>query len=148
MEGHLSGLCAAVETCETKAVALYAPIALKALDALNAAHVEAAQALAGSLMDSMVNTYFGEKRHLYTPDKRGKRTNVAYDEFTAHEYIALAPIRQAWQKFFPDEGLPVPHTFSRNATAHTVSAKHRRNAVQGLMIASSLIYFSDRMHGG
>lgn len=53
---------------------------------------------------------------------------------------------QAWQKFFPDEGLRVPHTFSRNATAHTVSAKQytRRNAVQGLMIVSSLIYFFDR----
>ena len=97
-------------------------------------------------MDSMVNSYFGQLRHLYTPDKKGKRTNGAYDEFSAHEYIALAPIWQAWQKFFPDEGLPVPHTFSRNATAHTVSEKQytRRNAVQSLMIVSGLICFFDR----
>ena len=121
------------------------PIALKALDALDAGHTEAAQALAGALLDSMVNSYFGKDRYLYTPDKRGKRTNEAYDEFTAHEYIALAPIWQAWQKFFPDEGLPVPNTFSRNATAHTVSTKQysRRNAVQSLMIVSGLIYFFD-----
>lgn len=94
----------------------------------------------------MVNSYFGQHRYLYTPDKHGKRTNAAYDEFSAHEYIALAPIWQAWQKFFPDQGLPIPHTFSRNATAHTVSAKQytKRNAVQSLMIASSLIYFFDR----
>lgn len=55
--------------------------------------------------------------------------------------------RVRWQKFFPDDKeLPVPHTFNRNATAHTVSAKQyaRRNAVQSLMIVSSLIYFSDR----
>jgi len=136
---------AAVEGCESEAVANYVPIALKAHDALTAGHTEAAQALTGSLMDSIVNTYFGKERHLYTPDKSGRRTNVAYDEFTAHEYIALAPIWQAWQKFFPDEGLPVPHTYSRNATAHTVSAKQYtlRNAVQGLMIVSSLIYFFD-----
>ena len=134
---------AAIEACESDAVASYAPMALKALDALDAGHTEAAQALTGSLLDSMVNTYFGADRYLYTPDKRGRRTNSAYDEFTAHEYIALAPIWQAWQKFFPDEGLPVPHTFSRNATAHTVSTKQytRRSAVQGLMIVSSLIYF-------
>ena len=51
----------------------------------------------------------------------------------------LRPIWQAWQKFFPHEGLPVPHTFSRNATAHTVSTKQysRRNAVQGLMIVKN-----------
>ena len=133
----------ALEACETEAIAPYLPMALRALDALEAGHTEAAQALAGSLLDSMVNTYFGADRYLYTPDKRGKRTNAAYDEFTAHEYIALAPIWQAWQKFFPDEGLPVPHTFSRNATAHTVSTKQytRRNAVQSLMIVSSLIHF-------
>lgn len=134
---------AALECCETTAVAPYVPIALKALDALGAGHTEAAQALTGSLLDSLVNTYFGSDRYLYTPDKRGRRTNAAYDEFTAHEYIALAPVWQAWQKFFPDEGLPVPHTFSRNATAHTVSRRQytRRNAVQSLMIVSSLIYF-------
>jgi hypothetical protein len=137
---------AAVEGCETEAVGPYVPVALAALDALDAGHSAAAQALAGALLDSMVNSYFGNDRYLYTPDKHGRRTNAAYDEFTAHEYIALAPIWQAWQKFFPDEGLPIPHTFSRNATAHTVSAKQytKRNAVQSLMIASSLIYFFDR----
>lgn len=140
---------AALEGCQSEAVAPYAPIALKAIDAFNAGHTEAAQALVGSLMDSMVNSYFGTDRYLYTPDKRGRRTNAAYEEFSAHEYIALAPIWQAWQKFFPDEGLPVPHTFSRNATAHTVSRKQytRRNTVQGLMIVSSLIYFFDKHSG-
>ena len=137
---------AAIEGCETEAAASYIPKALAALDALDAGHLEAAQALAGALLDSMVNSYFGRNRYLYTPDKHGRRTNAAYDEFSAHEYIALAPIWQAWQKFFPDEGLPIPHTFSRNATAHTVSAKQytKRNAVQSLMIASSLLYFFDR----
>jgi hypothetical protein len=141
---------AAVEQCESEAVAAYAPIALKIVDALDAGYTEAAQALTGSLMDSMVNTYFGKNRYLYTPDKRGKRTNAAYDEFTAHEYIALAPIWKAWQKYFPDEGLPIPYTFSRNATAHTVSTRQytRRNAIQGLMILSGVIYFLDRESQG
>lgn len=137
---------AAIERCESAATASYIPMAQAALDAFDAGHSAAAQALTGALLDAMVNTYFGRDRHLYTPDKHGKRTNAAYDEFSANEYIALAPIWQAWQKFFPDEGLPIPRTFSRNATAHTVSAKQytKRNAVQSLMIASSLIYFFDR----
>ena len=143
----ISGDCrVAIAGCRTGAAESYIPMALAALDALDDGHEAAAQALAGALLDSMVNSYFGQLRHLYTPDKKGKRTNGAYDEFSAHEYIALAPIWQAWQKFFPDEGLPVPHTFSRNATAHTVSEKQytRRNAVQSLMIVSGLICFFDR----
>lgn len=137
---------AALERCGTEAVGPYLPVALAALDALDGGHTVAAQALTGALLDSMVNSYFGNNRYRYTPDKHGKRTNAAYDEFTAHEYIAFAPIWQAWQKFFPGEGLPIPRTFSRNATAHTVSAKQytKRNAVQSVMIACGLIYFFDR----
>lgn len=134
---------AAITNCQTETVAPYVAVTVAALDALEAGHVEAAQALTGSLMDAIVNTYFGKDRHVYTPDKSGRRTNAAYDEFGAHEYIAFAPVWQAWQKFFPDEGKPVPYTFSRNATAHTVSAKQftRRNAVQGLMIVCGILVF-------
>ena len=136
---------AAVEGCKSQAVSSFVAMAVRALDVLDAGHTQAAQALAGALLDSIVNSYLGKDRYLYTPDKRGNRTNSAYDDFTAHEYIALAPVWQAWQKFFPEEGLPVPHTFSRHATAHTVSTRQytRRNAVQALMIVGSLIYFLD-----
>lgn len=131
------------EGCQTKAVTPYASVALHALDALDAGHYAAAQALTGSLLDSIVNTYFGGQRHLYTPDKHGKRTNAAYDQFGAHEFIAFAPVWQAWQKFFPNDGKPIPHTFSRNATAHTVSTRQysRRNATQSLMIVAGILAF-------
>ncbi len=120
-------------------------MARAAFDALDAGHSAAAQALAVPLLDSMVTLSSARSLPLYARHAREAAT-ATYDEFTAHEYIALAPIWQAWQKYFPDEGLPIPHTFSRNATAHTVSAKQytKRNAVQSLMIASSLIYFFDR----
>lgn len=136
---------AAIESCDTRAVASYRHTAVMVLDALDAGHTEAAQALAGSLLDSMVNTYFGHRRHLYTPDKSGNRTNSAYEEFGAHEYQALAPVWRAWQKYFPDEGVPIPHTFSRNATAHTVSRKQysRRNTLQAAMIVSGLLLLFD-----
>jgi hypothetical protein len=136
---------AALASCDSESVAEYVGTAQAALDALDAGHVQAAQALTGCLLDAIVNTYFGKDRYLYTPDKNGKRTNAAYEEFGTHEYIAFAPVWQAWQKFFPEEGKPVPHTFSRNATAHTVSPKqfNRRNAIQGLMIACGIVVFLD-----
>ena len=49
------------------------------------------------------------------------------------------------EQFFVADGDKVPMTFSRNATAHTVSARqfNRRNAVQGIMVACSLLYRLD-----
>lgn len=108
-------------------------------------HSSAAQALAGSLIDSLVTAYFGKDRYQYTPDKNGKRTTKAYDEFTVRQFVAFAPMWQAYQQFWVDDGDTVPTTFSRNATAHTVSSRqfNRRNTVQALLFATSLLYFFD-----
>ncbi|WP_194520847.1 hypothetical protein [Cellulosimicrobium sp. JZ28] len=115
-----------------------------ALDALDAGHTAAAQALSGSLVDSILTDYFGDDRYKYTPNK-GTRTKDAYDEFTFRQFVAFAPMWQAYQQFYVTEGDKVPSTFSRNATAHTVSPRqfNRRNAVQGLMFVCSLHYRLD-----
>lgn len=49
---------------------------------------------------------------------------------------------QAYQQFDPANGDKIPGTFSRHATAHTVSKRqyNRRNAVQALLFACSLIF--------
>jgi hypothetical protein len=134
-----------VEGCTSESVATYVPFAVAALDALEAGHTEAAQALAGSLVDAILSAYFGKDRYNFTPDKKGKRTKDAYNEFSVRRFIAFAPMWQTYQLFWVEDGDPVPTTFSRNATAHTVSRKqfNRRNAVQGLMVACSLIYRLD-----
>lgn len=136
---------AAAVGCRSEAVAPHVSFAVAALDALDEGHTAAAQALTGSLVDSIVNTYFGKDRYLYTPNRR-TTSNAAYEEFSAHEYIAFAPVWQAWQQFYPDKGDPVPTTFSRNGTAHSVSARQftKRNAVQGLMIACALLAFLNK----
>lgn len=130
--------------CTLPAVAQYVPVALAALNALEAGHPMAAQALIGSLTDVIVNGYFsyvGKNRYDFTPGKRNL-TNEAYEEFTIREFIAFAPIWQAYQQFFVSNGDKIPMTFSRNATVHTVSSRQysRRNAVQGLMLVTSLLY--------
>lgn len=135
----------AVDGFESEVVASYSPFALAALDALDGGHIAAAQALAGSLIDSLLTGYFGKDRHQYTPDKNGKRTTKAYDEFTVRQFVAFAPMWQTYQQFWVDKGDKVPTTFSRNATAHTVSPRqfNRRNGVQALLFATSLLYFFD-----
>lgn len=141
----------AVMGCSSEAVASYVPFAAAALDALDAGHTEAAQALAGSLVDAILTVYFGKDRYQFTPDKKGKRTTDSYNEFSVRQFIAFAPMWQTYQQFWVVDGDPVPTTFSRNATAHTVSRKqfNRRNAVQGLMVACSLIYrFDEETAGG
>src|SRR5690606_28363098 len=53
----------AVLSCSSKPVGPYLPFALAALDALDAGHTEAAQALAASLVDTIVTGYFGTDRY-------------------------------------------------------------------------------------
>lgn len=133
----------ALDGCDSESVAGYVSFGLAALNALDNGHAEAAQALAGSLIDSLLSSYFGKERTNYTPDRKGKRTTKAYEEFTVRQFVAFAPMWQTYQQFWVDDGDKIPTTFSRNATAHTVSPRqyNRRNAVQALLFATSLVYF-------
>lgn len=134
-----------LDGCGSQPVAPYVPFALAALDALDSGHTAASQALAGSLIDTLLTAYFGKNRYLYTPDKKGNRTTDAYDEFNVRQFVAFAPMWQTYQQFWVTDGDAIPTTFSRNATAHAVSRRQfsRRNAVQALMFATSLLYFFD-----
>lgn len=136
----------AVERLESELVAPCVPFALAALDALDGGHTAAAQALAGSLIDSLLTGYFGAHRYRYTPDGKGKRTTDVYQEFTIRQFIAFAPMWQAYQQFRVSKGDTVPTTFNRHATAHTVSPRqfNRRNTVQALLFAASLLCFLDQ----
>jgi hypothetical protein len=77
--------------CQSDAVAPYAPVAVAALDALEGGHTAAAQALVGSLIDSLLTGYFGKARNNFIPNRKGTRTTSAYDEFTVREFITFAP---------------------------------------------------------
>ncbi|WIY04414.1 hypothetical protein QRX60_11410 [Amycolatopsis mongoliensis] len=138
----ISADCREVATaCTESTVATYVPFAIAALDALDAGHTEAAQALAGSLVDSIIRAYFKKDRVKFTPDKKGKRTKDAYNDFTIRQFIAFAPMWQMYQQFWVEDGDVVPIVFNRNATAHTVSTRqyNRRNTVQASMVACSLL---------
>ena len=131
----------AVRGCSSDTVTAYVPFAIAALDALDQGHNAAAQALANSIIDMAITNHFGDDRYKYTPSKK-TQTNDAYDEFTVREYIAFAPMWQAYQQYRVGNGDKIPARFNRHATAHSVSARqyNKRNAVQGLMFACSLLY--------
>jgi len=80
----------ALDDCEAASVASYVPFALAALDALDGGNPQAAQALAASVLDTVVNGYFGNKRYDLTPNKR-TTTTAEYENFTVREFIAFAP---------------------------------------------------------
>ncbi|PZP26280.1 MAG: hypothetical protein DI613_15700 [Kocuria rhizophila] len=136
----------AIETCKSEALDTYVATAIAALDALDAAHTQAAQALVGSLTDALLIDYLGDKRYLYTPNKKTKNSD-AYKEFGIRKFIALAPMWQAYQQFWARNGDVVPSTFNRNATAHTVNGRqfNRRNAAQGLLFVCGLITFLEEL---
>ncbi|OCW84096.1 hypothetical protein A8M60_11890 [Nocardia farcinica] len=125
-----------------------AEAAAAALDALDAGNHRAAQALTASLIDATLRNRLNGKRHDYMPSKSGKRTKAAFDELSVRSFIAFAPIWQTYQQYDPDKGDPIPTTFSRHATAHTVSADQftLANTMQGLMVAVGLLFhFNERI---
>lgn len=135
---------AAVDACNSSTVAPYVSFAVAALDALDGEHTEAAQALAASLLDTVVNGYFGKQRFELTPNRK-TTTPAEYEKFTLREFIVFAPLWQAYQKYNIEDGDPIPNTFSRHASVHGVSARQfsRRNAVQAVLFVSSLLLFLD-----
>jgi len=56
---------------------------------------------------------------------RKKTKPDEYDNMVVRESIALAPIWQAYQSFYPSRKDLVPRTFNRHATFCTTSARHR-----------------------
>lgn len=134
---------AALVPCQSAEVAPLITYALDALDALETSNSHAAQSLAGSLIDTILRKYLPRTKPLIVPGKKTKTD--AYLDFSVRQYIALAPIWQTYQHYFPDDGDPIPRTFNRHATAHTVSRQQysRRNAVQGLMLVCGLLRFLD-----
>lgn len=124
----------------------YVHAAQCAADAHRAGNYFAAQALAGTVVDSIIRRLLKSDRSNYTPSPKGDRTTEAFEELDAPTFIALAPMWMAYGKYFAEQRDPVPETFNRNASAHSVSSSQftRVNATQGLMFACSLILYGGK----
>ena len=134
---HISG-------CTTAQIEPLTRFAVLALDALDAGHNEAAQALAANLLDTMLNTHMPVQRKRLVPGKK-VTTSEHYRELAVREWLAFGPIWRAHQSYWPGNGDPIPRTFNRHATVHGVSTSQfsKRNAIQGLMLLSSILRYAD-----
>ena len=133
-----------LKSCRYAKLSQTVEFAINAIDALDSGNFPAAQALVSCLIDTVLRHFFLEIRPQLVPGKANK-TSVKFQDFPINQFIALAPIWQAYQSFYPDRGDKIPRTFNRHATTHTVSKWQycRRNAIQGLMLLCGMIKFID-----
>ena len=120
--------------------------ALNCVHALRDGHNSPAQALAASLLDTILADHFEEQfRKTITSNwpKNGQRFD--FDDYTFRVALTLAPVWCAHVHFKRKDGDPVPSDFARHASVHAVSRTqyNRINAVIGLMVVTSVIKFLD-----
>jgi hypothetical protein len=101
------------------------PLAAKALDAFEAGHHEAAQALAVTVTETAVARTLGSKygdvkrQVLFDPDL------VPYTEMRLR--AALAPIGPFYTPWYAASGMPAPEALSRHVTVHQADQSHYRH---------------------
>lgn len=120
-------------------------MAIKALEAFEGGHIEAAQALTATVLTALkdevqaLGRQFTDQRVLpprYAAEPAGLK------ELPLRMHLGFAPLWLAYAHFFAAQGDSIPTEFSRHATAHTVHPSQftLANAVQGLMVVTSLLY--------
>lgn len=102
------------------ALAEWRGFALNIAAALNSGHAEAAQALAASLIETMVIKDFGWKKKSKKMAK-GKQPEMTPE--TIRRCIVYGGLRDVFSHFPPDDETRIPSKLSRHASAHAVSAK-------------------------
>lgn len=114
MEGCLAGLSHPESSAYRRAAEL-------AIRAFKDGHVEAAQALAGADISAIINggfhqPSFAKARARFEGDPKEASIN-AFREQAVYNMVA----RSLQEQYYAHRNDPVPRTFSRNATAHSVS---------------------------
>lgn len=113
-----------------------------AASAYEAGHSEAAQALIGVVLDSIMFALPGDQRRRRTKHAFG---DTDYKHLLDEDDIATAlvaiPLWKAYAENWAAHGHPVPAEFNRHATLHRASKRQysKRNAIQSLMLATSLV---------
>lgn len=133
-----------LEQCQSQEMTSLVKKTLKAVEALEQGHAEASQSLLSGIADKLVVGHLTQLKHHLVPGPKNT-TPAAYEELHLRQYIALAPIWQAFQSYRPADGDPVPFVFNRHASVHSVGTRQysRRNAVQGLMLVCGILRFLD-----
>jgi hypothetical protein len=114
------------------------PLAVKALEAFEAGHHEAAQALAAAVTETAVTHALGNYK------KARQRAAFDPDRVTLRQLrvqAALAPIGPFYTAWYPSSGTPAPEALSRHVTIHQADQRHytRGNAAVAVLLATSVL---------
>ena len=112
--------CRLLEAITLPALAEWRGFALNIAAALNSGHAETAQALAVSLIETMVIKDFGWKKK---SKKMAKEKQPEMTPETIHRCVVYSGLRGVFSHFPPDDEAKIPSKLSRHASAHAVSAK-------------------------
>jgi hypothetical protein len=114
------------------------PLAVKALEAFEAGHCEAAQALAAAVTETAVTHALGNynnarQRAAFDP------ANVTLRQLRVQ--AALAPIGPFYTAWYPSWGTPAPEALSRHVTIHQADQRHytRGNGAVAVLLATSVL---------
>ena len=121
-----------------------AAYALEMISSIDQGYYAPAQALAASMVEALTIEILGkEERKKYTSYSTMEDALSVYENFLVGEWLALSPMFQAFQKFYPGSGDSIPALFNRHATVHTVSAQQftQANAITGALFAVSLLCY-------
>jgi len=138
-----SSIIADVRICldeaeDVPALAEHVYLVRESASAFEAGFVNAAQALATDVLDSLVMAYIGNHAKVH------KRIQPISDEVLAGEFVktaSLSPLLQAYQPYWADRGDPMPTRYNRHATVHGGSTIQftPANAVVALMLVTSFL---------
>ncbi len=114
------------------------PLAVKALEAFETGHHEAAQALAAAITETAVTHALGNYKEA--------RQRAAFDSGTVtlrelRVQAALAPIGPFYTAWYPSSGAPAPEALSRHVTIHQADQLHytRGNAAVAVLLTTSVL---------
>ena len=110
--------CRLLEAITLPALAEWRGFALNIAAALNSGHAETAQALAVSLIETMVIKDFGWKKK---SKKMAKEKQPEMTPETIHRCVVYSGLRGVFSHFPPDDEAKIPSKLNRHASAHAVS---------------------------
>lgn len=140
---------ALLDTCAAPITAVEVEFIRDGIGALRAGHHASAQAIFTVTLDTLISRFYPDR------DERRKITNRKRDALTPGEinhmgmrdaYVWL-PVWNAHLEYWQHKGDRIPNDYSRHATVHGVSKTQfsKRNCVQALMLASSLIGYANQL---
>lgn len=143
-----------IDDCETvltesqsEVVADQVRIVLDGIGAIRAGYIHSAQALFTVTLDTLITRLYPDTQTRGLVKKRKKDAPVPekFNEMGIREALVWLPIWNAHEEFWPKNGVPVPHHFSRHASVHAVTSRqfNKRNCIQALMLVASLVGYAN-----